>query len=722
MRRAPSGRPARWTPAVIVLVSLLASAWLAPAAHAHNPRSWAAIAISSLSPAIPKPGDTITITGTVTNTSTEQLGRVQATMWRNQAPILDAEQMAVTLASDANDPLGSRMDAGYQQLTRSDDPATSKLPVALTAGESMPFTVRAKLDQFSFPSTAGIYLVGVQIRGTLNGLSGTEQMTLGRARTFLPVGVAGQTFTSPSQTCSLVVLSTIPSLLTSPSQPTTGGGPVLGVFRDDSLLTQVSAGGQLRKLLALSRRSGYSVLVDPELVASVRSLAAGYQIREHDGTLTSQPASEAAQRWLDDLAHTPKDRLFQLPYALPDVAALAHDGQQALYQPDLGADILPGVPRIALPAGGLADDQTLALAGTGTLRAILLSTESTGASAAKLSAPPTIGGRAPVLNFDASALDGGPGPFPYTTPSQIRQRFLADSYLAATTQGSTVVRLVTTSQQAAALPSIQAPWLRQVSLQKVLDQHPTKWKGLLSYPEAGRKDELPPATVDRTAALAEDLHTYGQLVPDAGTGGSSPLTVARASSMHWRGHTGALDDYLAPQRSVLDKALHGNGVTIGRPGTVLITGSGTTVRSPIVVYNNLDRDVTVNVSFTSDNASRLEVQNLPGKLIPAHSKKSLEMTYIPRANGDVPVTAQLETTSGTTIGRPISFIVKVTNLGMVGWVIATAAAIVLFVSTFLRIRQVRRETGSAAPPGSDRTIDTRGPQPPPPTEKVTTVG
>ena len=71
-----------------------------------------------------------------------------------------------------------------------------------------------------------------------------------------------------------------------------------------------------------------------------------------------------------------------------------------------------------------------------------------------------------------------------------------------------------------------------------------------------------------------------------------------------------------------------------------------------------------------------------------------------KANGIVPVTAQLMTESGRPIGRPFDIEVQVTQNGTTGWAIAIAAGIVLVATSFLRIRQVAKErgkTGSAEP-------------------------
>ena len=61
-----------------------------------------------------------------------------------------------------------------------------------------------------------------------------------------------------------------------------------------------------------------------------------------------------------------------------------------------------------------------------------------------------------------------------------------------------------------------------------------------------------------------------------------------------------------------------------------------------------------------------------------------------KANGTVPVRAQLQTLDGTPVGRPRTIDVRVTQNGTTGWAIAAAALVVFGGSTALRIRQVNR--------------------------------
>jgi hypothetical protein len=97
-----------------------------------------------------------------------------------------------------------------------------------------------------------------------------------------------------------------------------------------------------------------------------------------------------------------------------------------------------------------------------------------------------------------------------------------------------------------------------------------------------------------------------------------------------------------------------------------------------------------------------------------------------KANGTVRVRAQLQTASGTPVGRPRTIDVRVTQNGTTGWAIAALALVLFGGGTALRIRQVARtpaatavDAGAApnaltsAPP--DDAPETSRPTPPPDT-------
>ena len=109
--------------------------------------------------------------------------------------------------------------------------------------------------------------------------------------------------------------------------------------------------------------------------------------------------------------------------------------------------------------------------------------------------------------------------------------------------------------------------------------------------------------------------------------------------------------------------------------------------------------VQVRLVFTSDNRQRLTIKTIDVPPLPAQDSFTVNAEVTAKANGIVPVTAQLETESGAKVGRPFAIEVQVTQNGTTGWVIALAAGLVLVGTTALRIRTVARERAAGRPAG-----------------------
>jgi hypothetical protein len=115
----------------------------------------------------------------------------------------------------------------------------------------------------------------------------------------------------------------------------------------------------------------------------------------------------------------------------------------------------------------------------------------------------------------------------------------------------------------------------------------------------------------------------------------------------------------------------------------------------------------------SPNRSRLAVDGIPaaklgqGTIGPG-ARLPVNVTAHADANGTLPVQLGLATANGDPVGRQLSVRVNATRAGLVGWVIAIAAGIVLLGTVVLRIRQVARERSDAdaeSDHGSDHGSD-----------------
>jgi hypothetical protein len=664
---------------VAVVLGLTGTA--APAAAAE-PEALATITLTSISPSLPTRDGTITLKGRVTNTSKDPLVRLQALFWRDQSPITDADGLESALDSDSNQPVGSRR---YEKPGEFQDLYTPDQP-DLAPGRSASFTVTAAVSDLALAPTDGVYLVGVHV------LQNGVRVAVARTRVFVPV--LSKEPQRSLQEATLVVLDSRPSWL----------GP--GLLSDDHLARDVGPGGRLRVLLDAAALRDASYAVDPALVAELETMRSGYSVRTADGGTTPGQGQAEATRWLADLAALRSSHDgYRLLFGSPDVAALAHahqtDALAAAAAAGRRVEATEDLPLLVMPADGAADAATLQASAALEPRAVLLSDSATrGAGPLLRSSTGT-----PVLTYVAGALGGGPGPDPRDDAVHIQQRSLATSWVETTSAegaGPAQVHLVETKAQATSGRS-DPPWTKTAPLSTVLDRTPSRWDGELHYPASAAGDELKPSQVNAAARLASSARTWQDLLVDGDAAkASGDAATARAVSASWRGHRGASAAYLAPQQASIDTRLTTQVRISSSPKASTTAQHG--VVFPITIRNDLAPEgnggtgdpaaIRVRLAFESDYSGRLTIAPIEAGTIGVLAPRSgftgnAEVTA--RANGTVPVVAQLYTESGRKVGRPVTIEVRVTQNGTTGWAIVVIAGIVLVVSTTWRIRQRGRE-------------------------------
>lgn len=678
-----------------VLVALLAGLAVvlgvgpSPSASAAEPEALVSITLTTLTPSLPARDGTITVTGRVTNVTKERLYRLQAIFWRDQGPITTPEGVEQALASESNVPLGNRASDYYDDLYTADDPY-------LEPGASATFTLTAPVASLQLSPTDGVYLMGVHV------LQNGVPVAVGRARTFVPVLAdepAGRL-----QLTSLVVLSSQPSLLRR------------GVLVDDHLADEVRSGGRLDELLSAADSAGTSFAVDPELVEELTTMKDGYTVQTGDGPATTGTGRADAIRWLSRFASLQATRDgFRLLYGSPDLAALVHSGQSSLLTDivDAGRRVsaTASLPLLVLPAGGYADEATVRAAEQLRPAAIMLSDASAPGDSPLLAGLSTgSGSAAPIVRYsNGSSGGGGPGPDPRTTPVQLRQRALADSWVEATAAGSSAtqgrVRLITsTAQVQGDDPGVAAPWVTPSTLGALLTGRPARWDQQLVYPDTAVAAELTIGELGSLRTFARRTATYAELLVDGDdTKVDGQAAVARMASAAWRENDRERRLLLAPQQAALDAVLL-DGIQISSsPKFTTIAREG--LEFPITVKNLLPVDpddeevnaVNLTLVFVSDQERRLAVKPLSFPEVAAGTNVTKNAQVTARANGTVPVKAQLQTADGTPVGRPLTIDVRVTQNGTTGWAIAGAAMVVFLGGTALRIRRVGRiRTAEAA--------------------------
>ncbi len=227
---------------LLVAVTGLPVLLAAPAARAAEPESWARVSIDAITPALPsrdEPDQKVTISGRITNTSDVELSNLQVAFWRSLDPIQTAEGMTAALDLGRERPAGSARRGRVAVRQR----AVRVRPDPGARTSRRPSPSRRPSTQLELPDIDGVYLVGVHLRGRVDGAG--PDVTVGRGRMFLPV-VSKAPKETVRQT-SIVVLTSRPSLL----RP--------GYFLDDHLVDELSGLGTADPAAGGGRRQGHEL-------------------------------------------------------------------------------------------------------------------------------------------------------------------------------------------------------------------------------------------------------------------------------------------------------------------------------------------------------------------------------------------------------------------------------------------------------------------------------
>lgn len=698
----------------MLLGCLFAGPLAAPATARAESGSQVSIELTALTPTVSDPDATITFAGRVTNTSDRPLDRLQAMIWRNLTPYTTQDELTEANVSQPTDPVGARMysaatPTAYQDLYTADDPQ-------LQPGDSKTFRVTAKAADF-FESDApqsGVYLAGIQVRENAT-------TTVGRARSYL-LATGGDKL-QPGQ--QAIGTSTIVELAATPTMSRAG------VFVDDNLADEVSPGGRLDTLLKAAERPGASFAVDPNLLLELKSMKNGYSVLDADGAKTAGTGTATAADWLTRFAALRQAHDgFQLLYARPDLTSLVHAGRLDLVrdgqQEAAKISEVKGLPLLVAPADSAADRPTLQAAKQLGATAVLLDQANLGDLGPVISAidSPTI------LAYNAGA-GSGPGPDPRDTEVQQRQTSLADSYIDSVSGRPAAelgrLRLVTDADQAdSANATLQAPWLESRSVKDLLTDDATALGDNLHYPDAARAEEFNPRQLRRLDRLEHNLQTYVDLIGQKSGSVLIGQSLPRAASLSWRRHRSEQSRFVRAQQQLLTSGEHAEPVSLDDLDStsairvesnpqVTLTGSG--ARVPVTVVNELNTPIKVQVRANSSNQSRLRLEDVPASgvgdgTVDAGAKVPVQIPAQANANGDMQVTLQLATSQGENVGEPLTIRVNATRAGLVGWIIAIAAGIVLLGTVVLRIRQVARERAAEEAESPDQPNEPDQPRDP----------
>ena len=712
-----------------------AGAAMAPAAADTSPSPEpdlppVAVTLTHLAPLAPQPGQTLRLSGTLVNRSSEAQTGLVVHLELSRSHLGSRSEFD----SYADTPDGSPPADAVDVPTATATLATGELG----AGRSERFTVAAPVDDLQLPQAWQVYEIAVVVTGD----TPLGAQPVGQLRTFLPSAPV----TTPGAG-EAIRLAWLWPLVDTPHRTTAAA------WNDDTLATELASGGRLDGLVRAGAEAAaqhnpappvrrhrhrhrpapppppprpditpvpVTWAIDPMLVEDARMMASGYRVASGaDGTGT-----EAARSWLAQLTASARTgEVLALPYADPDITAAVHAGLtleaqvaattgQEILRPEFGSVM----QNYAWPPGGYVDQRALdALFASGTSAIVLDS-----GAVPVVGGPPseTPGARTvvkahdenlPAVLYDdtlSAAVDDGAANDslgPLTVQRVMSELLMIQAELPADRRSVVIAparQWTPTPAYAAALlaASGRVPWVTPVRLPSVVDgpvydkvpREPT-----VSYPSEQRDLQLSPRYLHDVNSLNHRIDALVDILPSGDAQAQSfRRALLRLLSAAWRTRP-----LLAHQfRLDLDKEVtdtSGKVYIASRAGSlVTLTSHNGTV--PVTVANDLDTPVRVRVQI--DPSPRLVVTSgaRTDKTIPPHRLLPVDIRATAKTSGIFPLTVTLYTPHGHRFSAPVELIVRSTAYGTTALLITGGAMLVLLIAVAVRL--VRRARGRGKDP------------------------
>ncbi|QNP71624.1 hypothetical protein IAG44_20785 [Streptomyces roseirectus] len=727
---SPARRRLRRTGALLAGAPLLAGLLL-PAATAAQAAPEApkeagdagtvAVSVDALTPNAPGDGDTLTVSGTVTNNGKQAVTdahvdlRVGAALTTRSA-IADVAKRSDAVSGATGDPVGGAYTAKFAKLT---------------PGVAQPFTISVPVDKLDLGGD-GVYPLGVTLSGETASQSWDQ--VLGARRTFLPWQPD-----APDASTKTTVLWPLVSTVHVTAE-TGSNQQQTPVFRNDDLAAEIAPGGRLEQLVALGKALDVTWVIDPDLLASVDAMSGGYRVQADDDTTVAGTHQAQAKQFLAELQGAVSGKeVVALPFADPDLAALAHNGtnvtgslSQLKAATDVAATTVETVLHVtpstdfAWPVNGAVDPSIVKVAtSAGADKVIARSdslAETDGLSYTPSAARP-IGGGTTAVVADYRLSTAFQGDLTNASSATLAvQNFLAQS-LALTLQNdkqrSVVVapqRMPTAAQAQALAKAVTAlrgsTWSQPQGLAATSAVKPdpgatTTVPGRSAYPSALRKQELSKGAFQDIANTQGKLDNFKVILTDE----SRVVTpfgraINREMSTSWRSRGSAASAYRQGVANHL-KTLTDQVRLIDKSETKL---SGRSATIPVTVQNSLVQGVDhLVLRLTSMNPTRLEIAghdwDEQAVTVSGGHSTSVKFTTSANANGKATVVAQLFTQDGQPYGEEVVFDVRVTEITATVMLVIGGGFLLLVLAGFRMYTQRKRAVARAAEKAAEETAE-----------------
>ncbi|MFI8927213.1 DUF6049 family protein [Streptomyces sp. NPDC053474] len=683
------------------------------------------VSLDTLTPSAPRKGDTVTVSGTVTNE-----GRQPVT----------AAQVGLRVAP----PLGGRTAIDTAAQRKGFQPGTDGAEVGgkyvkkitkLAPGVPQRFSISVPVSALDL-GMDGVYQLGV----TLTGQTAAQPypQVLGIERTFLPwQDGSADTKTKTTYLWPLISTTHLTARTRSDEQQTP-------VFKNEDLAKEIQPGGRLEQLMTLGEQLDVTWVIDPDLLVSVEAMADEYEVEGPDGTTVPGRYETVAKQWLTELQQTVKGKkVVALPFADPDLASLAHNGKAVSGSlghlkeaTEVGAkavrDILFVKPTtdFAWPAEGAIDPSVVDVATSAGAHRVIARSDSLRETHGLLYTPSAarpIGGGTTAVVADARLSTAFDGDMTRSENSTLAvQEFLAQSLMITLQddkQRNIVVapqRTPTASQAQAMAKALTAlddeRWSQPQDLTAAAKAKPdpsatTQVPSAASYPAALRKQELPRSAFEEIRGTQDELDVF-QMVLSAPHRVITPLGRAmdREMSTSWRGRAAAAQGYRKSVQGYLTNLMH--QVSLIKKSDAKLSGRSATI--PVTVQNNLVQGVDhLRLRLTSTNPTRLKIgdglyEEQPVKITGGGHTQSVKFTTTANANGPVQVYAQLYTEDNQPYGDAVYFDVNVTEVTPTVMLVIAGGVLLLVLAGFRMYTQRKRAARRQAEAGPDGGPDGDG--------------
>ncbi|MFG3202335.1 DUF6049 family protein [Streptomyces sp. NPDC048192] len=726
---SPARRWLRRAGALLAGAPLLAGLLQLPAAAPAQAASSGTVAVDldSLTPSAPTDGDTLTVSGTVTNQGKQTVTGAHVDL--RVGPLLDTRSEIDSLAQHSDDlqgGTGSEVGGKY----------TEKF-AKLSPGVAEHFSISVPVSKLDLGDD-GVYAFGVSLSGQ-TAAQPWDQL-LGIQRTFLP----WQPSDADTKTRTTYLW---PLISTVHMTAKTGAGELqTPVFRNDDLAKELAPGGRLAQMVDLGKDLDVTWVIDPDLLASVDAMATGnYRLPGAGGTTTPGPKEHQAlaKQWLAHLQDAVAGKeVVALPFADPDLASLAHNGTSVTGSlshlkdaTDVAATTVKTVLHItpstdfAWPVEGAVDPAIMKVATSAGADRVIARSDSLQENAGlpyTPSAARPVGSGTTAVVADARLSTAFEGDLTKADSATLAvQEFLAQSLeVNAQTdkQRSIVVapqRMPTASQaqaMAAALKALQdGNWSQSQDLSAAAKDKPdpnatTRIPQTSAYPSSLRSHELPRSAFEQIARTQDKLDSFQVILSDQ----SRVVTpfgraINREMSTSWRGRSGEAGSYRDGVEQWLDE-LADQVKLIDKSETKL---SGRSATIPVTVQNNLVQPVGhLVLRLTSTMPTRLKIggkayYEQPVEISGGHSQ-SVKFTTSANANGRATVIAQLYTEDGQKYGAPVSFDVKVTEITPTVMLVIGGGVLLLVLAGFRMYTQRKRASAAQTEEGGPDAAEQAG--------------